>query len=219
MWIKICGVRDVDTAREIAKLGADAIGLNFYPPSPRCVTVSQAVAIAHSIRQQATAVGLFVNHSIKDIREICRNCELTTIQLHGDEPPEFLAELQDFQILRAFRIGPEGLHPVLNYLARCDRLNVRPHGCLIDAAVPGTYGGSGVTVDWRQLAIEYAANSLPPLILAGGLTADNVAEAINIVHPWGVDVASGVEISKGVKDLKLVERLIQAARRCEATAG
>jgi phosphoribosylanthranilate isomerase len=212
MWIKICGIRDVDTARQLVKLGADAIGLNFYAPSPRSVAVKPAAEIAECVRGQLLPIGLFVNHSLVEIRQISQECGLTTIQLHGDETPEFLAELQEFRILKAFRLGPDGLLPVVEYLQRCERLGVKLSACLIDAAVPGHFGGSGVTVDWNQLAAEYQTELHPPLILAGGLTANNVAKSIHVVRPWGVDVASGVESSKGVKDLLLVKQFIEAAR-------
>lgn len=211
MWTKICGIRDVQTAQAVAKLGPDAIGLNFYVPSPRRVEISDAADIVAAIGNQVLPVGLFVNHSLAEIRELCRNCRITTIQLHGDEAPEFLAELSEFRILRAFRVGPAGLAPVIDYLQQCNALNVPLWACLIDAVAPGQFGGSGVTVDWTRLAAEYSVETLPRLILAGGLTADNVAGAIRTVRPWGVDVASGVEVSRGVKDLGLVERFIRAA--------
>jgi phosphoribosylanthranilate isomerase len=213
MWTKICGILDEQTARAVAKLGPDAIGLNFYGPSPRRVEISHAADIVNTVGSQVLPVGLFVNHSLVEIREICRQCQITTIQLHGDETPEFLSELSEFRILRAFRIGPAGLDPVFEYLEQCNWLKVPIWACLIDAAVPGQYGGSGVTVDWRRLAAEYSVESLPPLILAGGLTADNVTDAIQTVQPWGVDVASGVEVSRGVKDLGLVEKFIRATVR------
>ena len=101
---------------------------------------------------------------------------------------------------------------LFEYLRRCDELQSRPWACLVDAAVPGQFGGSGVTADWRQLSVPDVARTLEPLILAGGLTTENVTQAIQTVHPWGVDVASGVETSKGVKDLRRVEEFIKASR-------
>lgn len=213
MWIKICGIRDTATAHRIAELGADAIGLNFYAPSPRSVSPATALEISRSIAGSILPVGLFVNHSVDQIRSICRSCELTTIQLHGDEPPEFLTQLNEFKIIRAFRIGQGGLAPVTEYLNQCDTLGSRPWACLIDAAVPGHFGGSGATVDWNTLAEDYLRHEWPQLVLAGGLTSANISQAIDVVHPWGVDVASGVESSRGVKDINLIEAFISTARR------
>lgn len=221
MWIKICGIRDVETAKAIAGLGAQAIGLNFYRPSPRFVAIPQARQIVEAIPQATLPVGLFVNSSVTEIRQICSECGLSTIQLHGDEPPEMLAELAEFRVIRAFRVASQPESPgssqmlagVDGYLARCKELNASPWGCLIDAAVPGHYGGSGNVVDWNTLATTYDTKNAPPLILAGGLTVQNVAQAIETVQPWGVDVASGVELTRGIKDLRLVEQFIAETRR------
>src|SRR5260221_293118 len=154
MWIKICGIRDSETANYVADLGADAIGLNFFAPSPRSVTVKQATAIADSVRGRITTVGLFVNHSLVDVQETCHQVGCDMLQFHGDEPPEFLQEFPDARIIRAFRLGPDGLDPIAEYLQRCRTLHAMPWACLIDAAVMGQYGGSGVTVDWHQLAAD-----------------------------------------------------------------
>lgn len=211
MWTKICGIRDVSTAMAVAELGPRAIGLNFYEPSPRSVTVEVAAEIVRSLPERVEPVGLFVNHSLDEIRQICAACQLSTIQLHGDEPPEFLAELGEFRILRAFRIGDEGLADVDNYLAECRKLGTRPWACLADAKVAGAYGGTGQVAPWTLLQSEWNPD-WPPLILAGGLNPRNVAAGIETVRPWGVDVAGGVESAPGSKDLSLVaEFLAQAA--------
>lgn len=211
MWIKICGIRDLDTANYVAGLEVDAIGLNFYAPSPRSVTVDQAIAIDHAVRGRITTVGLFVNHSVEEVRDISGRVGCDMLQFHGDEPPEFLAEFPDYRIIRAFRLSDEGLPPIADYLRRCRALHAMPWACLIDAAVTGHYGGSGVTLDWHQLAADYHGG-WPPMILAGGLTPDNVAEAISVAQPWGVDVASGVEVTKGVKDRNLIDQFVRASR-------
>ncbi len=216
MWVKICGIRDVETARVVAGLRPDAIGLNFYAGTPRCVSPEIAVQIVEAVAGPVEPVGLFVNHSLADVQRITEQCRLGTVQLHGDESPEFLYALQesrpDLHLLRAFRVGDEGLGEVAEYLDECGRLDVHLAGCLIDARVDGKYGGSGHTAPWDLLRDHYDSNRWPRLILAGGLTADNVAEAIETVRPDGVDVASGVESSAAVKDLPLVERFIKAAR-------
>ncbi|MES2788510.1 MAG: phosphoribosylanthranilate isomerase [Planctomycetota bacterium] len=213
MWIKICGIRDTATARFLADLGVDALGLNFYAPSPRSVTIEQAAEIANAVRGRVTLVGLFVNHSVAEVQRAIDEVGLEMLQFHGDEPPEFLAEFPEFRIVRAFRMGPEGLAPVADYLRRGRSLNALPWACLIDAATPGQFGGTGTIADWQELADNFHGG-WPPLILAGGLTPVNVESAIKATHPWGVDVASGVEISKAVKDRDLITQFVTAARRC-----
>jgi phosphoribosylanthranilate isomerase len=217
MLVKICGIRDVESALAAAGSGADAIGLNFYAKSPRVVTPAAAADIVARLRGQARnlveAVGVFVNHSVGDIREICTTCGLTMIQLHGDEPPEQVAELAaDYRIVRAFRIGIEGLALMTQYLDACRRLRSLPWACLADARVEGQYGGTGHTAPWELLARDYRTDEWPRLILAGGLRPDNVAEAIRVVHPWGVDVAGGVESAVACKDAALVRQFVQNAK-------
>lgn len=208
MWTKICGIRDVSTALAVAELGPQAIGLNFFEGSLRVVEVEVAAEIVRKLPERVEPVGLFVNHSLGDIRSICGPCGISLIQLHGDEPPEFLAELSEFRIVKAFRIGESGLFEVADYLERCRTLGVRPWACLADAKVPGSYGGTGRVAPWEILRDQWNAD-WPPLILAGGLTPRNVADGIRVVRPWGVDVAGGVESSPGQKDLSLVQEFLQ----------
>lgn len=219
MWVKICGIRDVETAEHIVSLRPDAIGLNFFARSPRCVDRSVAAEISRFLPESVESVGLFVNHELNDVRDTAEQCGLTMIQLHGDEPPEFLAELKacssDVKILRAFRVGDSGLAEVAEYLAECRKLGVCLAGCLIDARVDGDYGGTGHTAPWDLLSDQYDSDRWPRLILAGGLHPGNLATAIRVTSPFGVDVASGVESERGVKDLALVEGFIQAARQAE----
>ena len=212
MWTKICGIRDLETALEVIGAGADAIGLNFYAKSPRSITPARAAEIVAALPPGATAIGLFVNHTLEEVRRIAQQCRLTTIQLHGDEPPQFLAGLRDFQVIRAFRMGPAGLAPLEEYLHHCRSHDALPYACVIDAHVTGAYGGTGKTVPWDRLREEYRAE-WPRLILAGGLHPDNIAQAVQLVHPWGVDTASGVETAPGVKDLARVRQFIAAARK------
>jgi phosphoribosylanthranilate isomerase len=212
MWIKICGIRHQETAQAVARLGPDAIGLNFFRGSPRCISVDAAAEVVCGLPPSIEPVGVFVNHSHSEIIEICRACALATIQLHGDESPEFVARLPQLRIIRAYRIGPEGLDGVAADLERCAALGVRLAACLIDTRVPGTYGGTGQTAPWDVLKAGWQTEQWPPLLLAGGLTAENVAAAIARTHPWGVDVASGVESAPGVKDLARIERFVQTAR-------
>jgi phosphoribosylanthranilate isomerase len=215
MWVKICGIRDVSTAERVAALSPDAIGLNFYSPSPRFVSRDVAREIASRLPFAISAVGVFVNHSVMEIAETVSACGLTMVQLHGDEPPEFLATLQATlsapPLIRAWRMGGD-LADLEAYFTECRKLGVRLAGCLIDAKVSGSYGGTGRTPSWDMLRDSYRREAWPPLILSGGLTPDNVAEGIHVVGPWGVDVASGVESSPGVKDVDRVAAFIHEAR-------
>ncbi len=215
MWIKICGIRDEATARQVAELQPDAIGLNFYAKSVRCVSRALAARIASELPVATQAVGLFVNASTAEVAETVVECGLTMIQLHGDERPNFLAEVQEqlpqIPLLRAWRVG-DNLVDLADYLRECRQLNVRLFGCLMDAKVAGVYGGSGQSPPWDVLRHGYLDGLWPPLILAGGLTPQNVADGIQTVQPWGVDVASGVESSPGVKDLARIKDFIRQAR-------
>lgn len=211
MWVKICGVRDVETARGVAASGGDAIGLNFYSPSPRSVTLSEAQEIVKGLPSGVMPVGLFVNHPLGEVFDIARNCGLQMLQLHGDETPEYLAELQGFDLIRAFRIGDGDFGVVDRYVAECARLGVKLWGCLIDAHVAGSFGGTGAKADWEGLK-GATKEGWPRLILAGGLTPENVAEGIRTVGPWGVDTASGVESAPGVKDASKVAEFVRRAK-------
>jgi len=216
MWVKICGICDRTTADQVADLHPDAIGLNFYAQTPRRIDPRTAAQIVDSLPESIEPVGLFVNHSLDEVIERTEQCSITTVQLHGDETPEFLAELKarcpELKLLRALRVGDEGCGAVADYLAECRTLGVCLAGCLIDARVAGSYGGTGHTAPWDLLADQYDSARWPRLIVAGGLTPDNVADAIRVTAPYGVDVASGVESAKAVKDLELVKRFIAAAR-------
>ena len=219
-WIKVCGIRDVATAEAAAAAGASAVGLNFFAKSSRSVAPADAARIVSALSATSTqAIGLFVNHSRDEIESITAQAGLTAIQLHGDETPAFINELQqrhpDGAILKAFRIA-ESLQPVAEFLAECKRLNVRLAGCLLDARVDGSFGGTGAVAPWELIARDYDRANWPPLILAGGLIPENVAAAIKSVRPMGVDTASGVESSPGVKETKLLVRFVAEARRAFA---
>lgn len=219
MWTKICGIRTVEAAREVAALRPAALGLVFYERSPRCVASDTAREIVELLRAGESAVepiGLFVNESAETIAATVRRCGLGVVQLHGDESPAALAELQgempELRIVRALRLGADGMAGWSDYFAECAALGVRMAGCLVDAHVSGAYGGTGVTVSWERVRAEYRYDGWPPLILAGGLTPENVGEAIEGVRPWGVDVSSGVESAPGVKDIAKVRRFLESAR-------
>lgn len=213
VWVKICGVRDVATLREVIAAGADAVGLNFYAPSPRSVSVDAARALAREGVGHIERVGLFVNHPLEFVLATARDCQLDTVQLHGDEPVELIAAVaREFPVLRAFRVGPAGLGPVADELARLQAAGVRLRGALVDAQVAGAYGGTGQVAPWDLLRTGWDRTHWPPLILAGGLTCENVADAIRVVRPWGVDVAGGVESSKACKDPARVREFVARAQ-------
>lgn len=181
--------------------GADLIGFNFYPKSPRYIDVGKCRDIMSVMRRYGHImyVGVFVNASVEEIRATMEACGLSLAQLHGDESVEMLKRLNG-KAFKAFR----GIPASVDEFARNE-----PPAFLVDASVKGVYGGSGVTGDWggaAELARRY------PLLLAGGLTAENVAEAIGRVKPWGVDVASGVESAPGEKDASRMKAFVRAVR-------
>lgn len=199
--VKICGVTSVDDAAMCVEAGADAIGLNFVPGSPRCLDLSTAAAIMREIPERVISVGVFVDADRETLTRHKETLGLRCLQLHGDEPPELLAEFLP-HAYKALRVrGPGVRQEAERYPGRF---------LLLDAYVPGVHGGSGARFDW-SLALELA--KLRQLTLAGGLTPDNVAEAIAAVQPFCVDVASGVERAPGKKDEGLVRAFIDNAKR------
>lgn len=199
LGVKICGVTRVEDALLAVRLGADAIGLNLWPGSKRCVTVEAARAIAEALPASVAAVGVFVDPTRDEVLRAAERAGLDTIQLHGDEPPELAAALP-FPVLKAIRVGGRD---ALALLARYE-----VEAFLLDAPSPG-YGGSGATFDW-DIAAEAARTAR--VILAGGLVPGNVAEAIRRVRPCAVDVASGVERAPGVKDPEKLTAFMKAAK-------
>lgn len=202
--IKICGIKTVDDALAAMDAGADMLGFNFYPKSPRYIGVGQCRDVMAVMRKygQITYVGVFVNASVAEIRATMETAALTLAQLHGDETSEMMRSL-DGRAFKAFRGVPDRL----NGFAREEA-----PALLVDASVKGAYGGTGMTADWKSTA-ELAKHL--PLLLAGGLTPENVAHAVRQVRPWGVDVASGVESSPGVKDAAKMKAFVQAVKRLE----
>ncbi len=198
--VKICGITNLEDAKAAAEAGADFLGFNFYPPSPRCVEPEKVREIITRLGSCSRGVGVFVNEDPQTIKRIMETAALDVVQLHGDEDPEFCS-LFDKPVIKAFRVaGKEDM-------AGAERFKV--WATLIDGKGPG-YGGTGVKSDWG-LAAE-AAGSHPRTFLAGGLTPENVAEAIMAVRPWGVDAASGVESEPGKKDPDKIFRFVKAAK-------
>jgi len=199
--VKICGVTNVSDARFAARCGADALGFNFYPPSPRHLAPERAGAIIAALPPFVTTVGIFVNERPERVMEICDLCGLDAAQLSGDETPAQAAALRGVRRIKAICVRNE------DDVARCRRYQVEAF--LLDAYVEGQPGGTGQTFAW-PLAREAA--QFGPVILAGGLTPDNVEEAIETAAPYAVDVASGVESEPGTKDRALMAAFIQRAK-------
>lgn len=216
--IKICGVTRASDVAFIRDAGADAIGLNFYPQSKRFVSLEAAKPIAVAAGG-FIKVGVFVNSPAEEVCETFDALSLDLIQLHGDEPPEFLTHLGGRPVLRVFRVGGDGLSPIAKYLDACRVLDVTPVGVLLDAHVPGEYGGSGAVADWARIVAERVLLHELPLILAGGLTGENVGQAITSVRPDGVDTASGVETAPGDKDQAKVKKFCEAASGAIRSVG
>lgn len=210
---KICGITSIKDAQAVAAAGAGAIGLNFYAKSPRSIDAGLAHEIVAALPPELLRVGVFVNLSVDEITDLVERVPLDVIQLHGDEPPELLADLPEAKrILRAHRMTTDGLAVLQHYIEVSLGRGRQPDGVLIDAAAPGAYGGTGEQADWELLAQERHRVAGMPLILAGGLRASNVAAAIAAVRPDGVDTASGVETSPGVKSAEQVGEFVQVAR-------
>jgi phosphoribosylanthranilate isomerase len=198
--VKICGLTTRDDAVRCASLGADAIGLNFWPQSPRHTDIETAQSIVEALGDRVETVGVFVDFDLSQIREILQKTGISWAQMHGDEPPELVEAL----LPQAYKaIGVKDGSAI--ELAR----RYPGEHLLLDASVPGMPGGTGRTFDW-SIASEVAKER--KLTLAGGLTPDNVAEAVRIVRPFRVDVASGVESAPGRKDPEKVAAFIEAAK-------
>ncbi len=211
--IKICGITHRPDAFVAAALGADAIGLNFFEGSPRYLPPSLAGNVAAAIPRGVAKVGVFVNPTAEEVNRLAERLRLDFIQLAGDEPPELIAQLAGRPVIKSFRFGAEGIGPLLDFLDEAARHGALPAAVLIDSSAPGQFGGSGVTADWRRLGgeLERIRSRAMHVILAGGLTPENITEAIAIVKPAAVDVASGIEYAPGRKDASRVNQFVEAA--------
>lgn len=211
MFVKICGVRDVDTARAVADCRPDAIGLNFYQQSSRWLDVRMAERICRALPPEVEPIGVFVNHAVDDILEIARNCRIATAQLHGDEEPEVASLLiaAGLQVIRALRIDEQNVDRLSEIVAEYRDIPLR--AMLVDARVAGAYGGSGRTAPWEAIGAKWQSD-WPPLMLAGGLTPANLSAAISTVRPWGIDTAGGVETFPAIKDTAKVRSFIDTVR-------
>lgn len=199
--IKICGITRPEDALEAARLGADAIGLIFYARSPRHVTADRALEVIAHLPPFVTTVGLFVDASEAEVRDVLDAVPLDLLQFHGAESPDYCARF-DRPYIKAIAAAP-GVD-----LLQSAGFHGRARALLVDAYVPGVAGGTGVQADWSAIPRD-----LPmPVVLAGGLHAGNVTEAIRVVRPWAVDVSSGVEQSRGIKDHNKMAAFVRGVR-------
>jgi len=196
--VKICGITRVEDALEAAEQGADAIGLVFYAPSPRNVSIEVACAIVAALPPFVTVVGLFVNAPKANIDEVLAEVRLNVLQFHGDETPVDCTQF-NLPFLKAIRVNAD------TNLLQYEKEFKHAQALLLDAYSDATYGGTGLTFDWNLIPAELSK----PIILAGGLNADNVGQAIKQVKPYAVDVSGGVELSKGIKDADKIAAFMQ----------
>lgn len=212
--IKICGVTRPEDGRLAGLLGADAVGINFFPGSKRYVEPGAVEPILRALPPLVEAVGVFVGGRLREaVEAVGRFGRMRTVQIHGEKPAPEAAFPFHWVVAFAVR-DQEGPGEITAYLERCRRAGALPDAVLVDGHAAGAYGGTGRMAPWEMLA-EFRPGV--PVVLAGGLTPENVAEAVRTVRPYAVDVAGGVESAPGRKDAAKMRRFIDSAR--EAAAG
>jgi phosphoribosylanthranilate isomerase len=210
--IKICGVCRPEDAAAAAFSGADAIGMVFHPASPRCISVDQARQISAAVPAFVSVIGLFVDASLSEIRQIADQLPLSAIQLHGNEAPSLVSELHPTRVIKALRPDQRELRHWKSI--RSGNLT----GIILETPSTGVPGGSGVANDWdaiEKLKNAGAFEGLPPIILAGGLNPENVGDVVRRFAPFGVDVSSGVEITRGEKSPDKIKAFIKAVHKAD----
>lgn len=201
--VKICGITNLEDALLAVDAGADALGFVFCEASPRSVSPEQAACIIRQLPPFIQTIGLFVNETLAMINQTADACGLDIVQLHGEEAPQFCAGVKR-RVIKALRVrDASSLKPMAAY---------RVSAFLLDAWSPSAHGGTGLTFNWD---IAAGAAARERIILAGGLTADNIAAAIRKVHPYGVDVSSGVEAAPGTKDAVKIKEFIRIAKETQ----
>lgn len=203
--VKICGIRDFEDARDAVLLGAHAIGLNFYPSSPRYLEAARAAEIIEKLPPFVTVVGIFVNHpDPQNLEDFAVSIGLHAVQLHGNETPDYCSMIQRVKVIKAFRVDS-------NF--RVDALRNYGSGTfLLDGCSPDLYGGTGKSFNWE---LAFGANAFGSIVIGGGLNPENVSQVVSSLHPFGVDVASGVESKPGRKDYEKMRRFIEAVQRAD----
>jgi phosphoribosylanthranilate isomerase len=203
-WTKICGITRAQDALAAADLGADAIGLNFYPKSPRAIAVADVANLVEGLPQRVSVVALFVNPTPELVRQVLGTGAVDLLQFHGSESAEFCEQF-DTPYMKVVAVKVDS--DLNSEFAKYESAQYM----LLDSFDPIMLGGTGKAFDWGRV-IELTQKQRSRLVLAGGLGPANVREAIKIVQPFGVDVSSGVEASKGIKDLKMMQLFIQGVR-------
>jgi phosphoribosylanthranilate isomerase len=199
--VKICGITNLDDAMAAVDFGADALGFVFFKESPRYIPCDTAASIIKNLPPFLTTVGVFVNEQPEYIENVITMIGIDVIQLHGEEPPERYTFTR--RVIKAMRVETfESLDPLINYRGKASAF-------LLDTFTPDLFGGTGKIFNW-DIALE--AKQFGRIILAGGLTPDNVAEAVRRVRPYGVDVSSGIEFERGRKDFKKMQLFIERAK-------
>lgn len=201
--VKVCGITNLADALAALDAGADMLGFNFYARSPRHVSPAEARGVIEQLPDGLSCVGVFVNESTPaDVLRIARQAGIGSVQLHGDETPEFCRELRELTTIKALRVGPD--YEVESAAA------YQTDAVLLDAYVAGARGGTGHTFDWTLATLT--RERVPKLFLAGGLNPDNIAAAVASVRPYAVDVCSGVETSPGRKSPQLMRRFVEQVK-------
>ena len=204
---KICGLKHLDDAMLCAELGADSIGLNFHPPSPRFIDLDTAIKIRWALPPFVTVTALFLNETPEWLERVVESIQPDCLQFHGDETAE-TCEGFGLPYIKAIAMG--SVDNAQAYAAKFSRAQ----GFLLDSNVAGRMGGSGDTFNWSKIPSSFGS----PVVLAGGLNPGNVAEAVSQVRPWAVDVSSGVESARGVKDQNLIKQFFREVNRGNAHA-
>lgn len=216
--IKICGVGNLTDTEAVVSSGADAIGLNFVRDSHRYVDPSHAHELAQAAHELA-CVGVFVNEPIESIRRIDERVGLSHLQMHGEESKAELATFDGVRVIKAWRVRDGDLTALRAWLHSEGPRHWRPAAVLLDAFSPYSHGGTGRALNWGEIELEDGCLGGIPVILAGGLTPENVAQAICAARPAGVDVASGVESSPGKKDHGKIRQFVQSAANALESLG
>jgi len=203
-WIKICGITQAQDALQAAELGADAIGVNFYPKSPRAISVANLANLVEGLPERVDVVALFVNPTAELVREVLGTGVVDLLQFHGEESADFCEQFEmPYMKVVAVRADSDLKSELAKYQSA--------KYILLDSFDPILLGGTGKTFDWGKVS-ELSEQQQSRLVIAGGLQPENVREAIEAVHPFGVDVSSGVEASKGIKDISKMKSFIEGVR-------
>jgi phosphoribosylanthranilate isomerase len=212
--IKLCGLTRIEDVRQAVAVGADAIGLVFYPPSPRHVSAEVAARLAQALPPMVSSVGLFVNASLAEVSEVIRHVPLSILQFHGDETPaqcRAIAEAVQRPFMRVLRVRPDTTAADLLESDSAYRTASPLFSGLLLDTWSDAYGGTGKVFDWSLIPAEIAHQA----VLSGGLNVQNVTDAVRQVRPFAVDVSSGIESAKGIKDAALMRAFVSAVRAAD----